>query len=362
MDLPVPYEVRRFRADVPLVNGDVSPDGRYLLTGSYTGGVVILWDLQTGMEIRRFAGQYDTVSGYISPDGRLAVLASAGNMAGTSERKFVLVDLETGQELHRFYSRYPMRNVEFSPDGRFVMIGTLAWGSEYPDLGAGDLMLWDVESGALVCQFDEHRAIQGLEFSPDGKLVATSSGDFGDVNPGIHGYVKVWEVASGALLHQYDDWASLQIPADLVWDLNGRDLLVGGYGRVGRLNVETGQITQFYDGLTYNALAMDLSRDGRFVAGGEWHDPGRLAVWDVASGKQILNVVAHNGPVWTVVFHPNGRTVFTGGFSDEEIIEWRVVDYTLDELRAWIAANRYVRDFTCEERMQYDIPPLCNEQ
>jgi len=31
----------------------------------------------------------------------------------------------------------------------------------------------------------------------------------------------------------------------------------------------------------------------------------------------------------------------------------------MDTLLTWIQANRYVREFTCEERAQYRIAPLC---
>jgi hypothetical protein len=47
---------------------------------------------------------------------------------------------------------------------------------------------------------------------------------------------------------------------------------------------------------------------------------------------------------------------------DEAVIQWRIVDIPLDELLAWVRANRYVRDFTCEERAQYDITPLCETE
>ena len=33
----------------------------------------------------------------------------------------------------------------------------------------------------------------------------------------------------------------------------------------------------------------------------------------------------------------------------------------MDEVCAWIEANRYVRELTCEERETYRIEPLCEE-
>jgi hypothetical protein len=34
---------------------------------------------------------------------------------------------------------------------------------------------------------------------------------------------------------------------------------------------------------------------------------------------------------------------------------------SLDELLDWVAANRYVRELTCDERELYQIEPLCEE-
>lgn len=39
--------------------------------------------------------------------------------------------------------------------------------------------------------------------------------------------------------------------------------------------------------------------------------------------------------------------------------EWRLRPMTLSELLEWIPANRYVREFTCDEHVQYRIKPLC---
>jgi hypothetical protein len=39
--------------------------------------------------------------------------------------------------------------------------------------------------------------------------------------------------------------------------------------------------------------------------------------------------------------------------------EWRVSGWELDDLLAWAHENRYVRDFTCEERTTYRVEPMC---
>jgi hypothetical protein len=53
------------------------------------------------------------------------------------------------------------------------------------------------------------------------------------------------------------------------------------------------------------------------------------------------------------------RETLTIGPPSTPLIEWQSADPSLDELRDWIHANRYIRGLTCEEREQYRVEPLC---
>ena len=52
----------------------------------------------------------------------------------------------------------------------------------------------------------------------------------------------------------------------------------------------------------------------------------------------------------------DGRSYFTIG-DPISVSQWRIDNQ--EELLAWIAENRYVRDLTCDERTTYNIEPLC---
>ena len=64
--------------------------------------------------------------------------------------------------------------------------------------------------------------------------------------------------------------------------------------------------------------------------------------------------------MWEAAFSPDGQTAFSAGM-EGSIIEWQIADQPLNELIAWALANRYLPDFTCEQRAQYRIEPLCSE-
>jgi hypothetical protein len=61
-----------------------------------------------------------------------------------------------------------------------------------------------------------------------------------------------------------------------------------------------------------------------------------------------------------LVFGPDGQTAYSVSL-DGALIEWQVSDLPLDKLIEWTKENRYIRDLTCEERVQYRVEPYCEE-
>lgn len=139
-----------------------SPDGKYILTGSYDGSARLI-DMQTGQELRRFTANETErgVRAIFSPDGRSIFAAS-------NDSTVWKWDLKTGDvEFHLSYDDAPI-DIEVSPDGKRLLIGSFA----------GTPRLLDAQSGATICQFIGHTLpVWELAFSPDARYVATSSVD-----------------------------------------------------------------------------------------------------------------------------------------------------------------------------------------
>jgi WD40 repeat protein len=195
-----------------------------------------------------------------------------------------------------------MRSVAFSPDGRFVVAGLAKGQSSNPDYS---LHLLEIETGREVRRLVGHQEVVGdVAFSPDGKLILSGSSE----------PVILWNAASGAEIHR----------------------LIGHTGSI---------------------VAVAFSPDGQLAVSGAVD--GSLLLWDVAEGVALRRYVGFAKPIIDLDFVPGGRSFFVAA-DDNAVHEYRV-DASEGDLLAWIAANRYVPELTCQQRAQYRIEPLCEE-
>jgi WD40 repeat protein len=98
-------------------------------------------------------------------------------------------DLKEKKFLYEFPTSFTgaVNAMAFSPDG-------VTFASGHYD---GTIRLWDLRTGDLFLTFATEEVIQSLEFSPDGRLLATGGSYQNDL-------VRLWSAGSGELLHTLD--------------------------------------------------------------------------------------------------------------------------------------------------------------
>ena len=310
-----------------------SPDGT-TLTGRTGGQIQTVWDAMTGRKLFNLNRHGGGVTGYaFSPDGTM--IATGGN-DGTAR----VWDAATGQELLVLAGHSGLVGlVDFSPDGNRLMTGG----------GDGTARIWDITStGGAEWWSVAEPYLNTVEFDQDGSRLLAGGAEGGwlmraargerlvplpnlgspwvdaDVSP--DGSSVVFSNDSGAyLVNASTGEVILPLREDgyipsVEFSPDGSVIATGvawqepDRGKVVLWDSETGRrISAFGRPLGPDDLmeGVAFSPDGALVAG--IGTSGRLGVWEVASGREVLDIQAHRALASDIDFSPGGRSIATAG-------------------------------------------------
>jgi WD40 repeat protein len=205
----------------PLAAVAFARDGRFVAIGGQVLGIR-LYDAQRGTPVEILerepaaapaSGAVNTVALAFGGDGRLFAAGADSKVSvwktgapWTLERMIGHLD-DPAELVDRVLS------LDFSPDGKL-----LATGGGLPARSA-QLKIWNVADGKLVREIPAaHRdTIFGVKFSPDGQYLATASADR---------LMKVFRVADGSLVHAFEGHTSHVL--GVAWQADGKLLATCG--------------------------------------------------------------------------------------------------------------------------------------
>jgi len=331
----------------PVAGLAVSPDRRTLAT-LHDDGVVGLWVLPPELEnLSLELGSEFTLKG-IHGAARTVCFAPDGQSlaCGGDDGQVVLWDLKKKTEC--FSSKAHVGQVPclaFSSDGSLLATGDTA----------GTIKTWHVgKKEELHAMGLEKGPVHSVAFSPDAKTL---------VSTGRDGFVHIWNVATG------NERSAIRWPGEFprcagYAEQGGVLFAAGADGTLKRWGKIDGDDDADPPPVKVGKNPLLFSPDGTLLATGGmdgpiqfWHLPSRKAraelkrrlvmveafamspagervafadlgeanveVWDLATGKQIAQLVGHEKPVWSVAFSANGINLATAS-KDGSVRVWRV--------------------------------------
>jgi WD40 repeat protein len=293
---------------------DFTPDGKRLLTGSYDQ-TARLWDLAHGKELVRFKPFPKTPFpvAALSPDGDVLATNGEGGISARAQLwdvgrgKLVrvvgpkrtepnelshLAFLPDGQRLAMFDNKISIWDVvrdrkaepfqEAENEGLWMSsVNTPSRSAVSISRYDGSVVVWNLNSGREVRRFAGQRRADALAVSPDGRVLALW-GSSQSNDPMVH----VLELATGKE----------------------------------RLRLEKGDVN-WYE----NTQPIAFSPDGRFLAAAAEKRKARL--WDVATGKLLVDLQGHDGEVQSLAFSRDGKLLATASL-DTTALVWDVSRWT----------------------------------
>ncbi len=234
------------------------------------GGILHPWEnLKKQRTLKGHTGKIRSLA--FSPDGRVLVSAS-------SDRTVMFWDPRTGESLHTvLMHEEPVKSAAFSSTGEFIASVTEGEAAR----------IWCVKTGVCLCTLEGASAIA---FSPNGKLIATSTGT----------EILLWDPLEGRCVRTLQGHThSIDC---LTFSRDGKCLISAGRDYCARIwDPHTGHCRHKLKWFR-RTKSLSLSQDGVMLVSA--HAIQEVQVWNTRTGRHERQLKEHGSYVYSTALDP----------------------------------------------------------
>lgn len=239
----------------------ISPDNKYLLTGSI-GGYGRVWNVADNKVIYSVQHKENNEGGLIA-----AEFSADSKYLVTIEQQSIARWSVSDGRLVGYWSWPNLRDVAISAKGRYALIG----------MKANQAIYFDMQQGEMVYVFPHHEKITSVALSRDGRFALTGADDW---------HASLWNLSTGE--HIWSQNLKYKISHVELSD-DGELALANAY--VGQSKIfSTDSKGKLFSQLDVKSRGMtvvsaDFSDDGKILATGR--AAKGIDIWDVKTGKSL---------------------------------------------------------------------------
>ncbi|MDE0866981.1 MAG: DUF1559 domain-containing protein, partial [Rubripirellula sp.] len=336
-----------------------SPDGRRLISGGADMSVR-LWDVASMRQIHIYRGHtagagYGVLGVAFSSDGRRLVSSGYDMVVKVWDASFgeptATETADNNTSLATEFSVDRRTSVEYlTLSGHQRSIEALSVSLDGTRAATasldGTVQIVDLNSNERLLTFTGHDGVNGRDamvgavaFSPDGRLVASGSGGSGRLGVTSEpGYILLWNSADGQLVHTL---VGHKFPISQLQFTPDGKRLVSSSGNPSRpldphadqpgeimvWEVASGKQLLNFSGVESPVMDLAVSPDATTVATGHWKYNSGIQVWDLASGQRLYSLGTSVAGFTSVEYSPDG-TLLAGGGTNWEVALWDVAKRT----------------------------------
>lgn len=213
--------------------------------------------------------------------------------------------------------------IEFSPDGRLIASATMhespVWPGPLPS--PRDLRVWVRGNSTPLWTLKTNNLAEGktFAFSPDSRILASSSNG-----------IDLWDMSTGRLLKKIGVTGKTGLGQDywaLAYSPDGSTIATAGLDRKVKLwDPATGKLTKTLAYSKQWVRSVAFSPDGSLIAGAGDNGslssatggavPWTIKIWDARTGSLVQNLNAHENNIRTIAFSSSGKWLASGAYDN----------------------------------------------